>query len=166
MTTFETHHDDLRMDAIRGFLACIGGIAGMVARDIPLVKLNLIRDADLSDPGIRFNIEVFARLASSSKDTQFDDKRTINEPLLSPEVAKRWLLHSQRAVETANGLVLNEGDGAVHLSLAGLAIAQSAEPRLLSEAYADISTAQIPIPTDIIAQMGVMIVNDFTDQEL
>ena len=156
---------DVRVRAAKGLVASIGEVEGLLRHNVGLSKLNLMLDADLSDPGIRFTIEAFAGLYDTSVPTSRSKiaART-EEPAWTPEIAKSWLLSTDRATESDDGLVLRKGDTSVHLSLAGLTIAQGHEPRRLSEAYAEVTDNERPLDPDWITRLGYSVFQEFTQE--
>lgn len=166
MTSLETDPDVLRTEAIRGFIGIIGGAEGFFAKGFSFSDLNRIRDADLSDPSIRHSIEDLAFFASRLVPTRLIVERNRSEPLIAPEIARRWLVKTERATETENGLVLSEEDSTVHVSLAGLTIAQSTEPGYLSDAYAAATDAACPLPDEFITGMAIEMVKTYSQDDL
>lgn len=61
-----------------------------------------------------------------------------DEPFIDPKTARAWLLDQKLAVEVDGNLSLPDDGKESHLSVAGLAIALGAEPRRLTETYAQI----------------------------
>ncbi|MGZ6005271.1 MAG: hypothetical protein ACXWLH_03910 [Candidatus Saccharimonadales bacterium] len=162
---FTGSDDEMKTEAIRGLVGLVGGVAGLLQNNISMAKLNIIREADLSDPGIRGNLEFLAIVAARSRSSSALNHSHIKdyEPHITPDIAKRWLIDTGRAKAIDDSLELLEEDKNVHISIAALAIAHSTEQQLLSETYAQIGGDLSP---SMIADMSRNIVAKYTEMSM
>jgi len=80
------------------------------------------------------------------------------EPELSPDVVQAWLITTDRAAETAEGLELL--DCVDRLGIAAYAIYQTGEPGLLSKTYFDVSDHHPLLLREAVADIANAIVKD------
>lgn len=87
----------------------------------------------------------------------------LEEPLLSPEAAREWVLNHQRITEVDGKLVTN---GHIpHVGLAGVEIASGTEPRKLSEVYRELSGHRGQISDKAIADIARTVVASYHTEE-
>jgi len=150
--------------AIRGFLAASGGIEGYLANGGKLVDMVPLVDAtedELRESGILEFAEIVESRRRSAGYTP--DPQPSDEPLLTPEAATAWLLGSKQAKEIDGELRLE--DKPSHFAMAGLLIASGAEPRFLSEAYAEATDHSKPLSDNVLQEMARTVVDSYTPEE-
>lgn len=90
----------------------------------------------------------------------------VDEPVatvVSPEVARQWLIDTKRAAETDNGLIWQ--DKKDHLGLAALAISKGSEPQVFAKAYNLATDNRGPLHPDIVEEIAQRIVSHYSEQQ-
>ena len=165
MTDFAKRNIDLSTEqrkaneeATVAIVQTMGGLVGMKMRGVGFPDLSQVLEADADDDlsGLRL---IASRMVYGN-DWQVDDNWRHERPL-HPEVARKWLLGTDRVMDTGDGVLLPIETS--HLTLSGLAIVNSAEAMRLSDAYEGITNNPMPFTKELIAEMSWHIARTYSE---